>query len=268
MIKYKAIISDFDGTLVGKTFEVSPIVKVAIGKFIKAGGIFTIATGKFFPGVVQNACRALNLSTPVITDGGAEILNPTSGEVLHAEYINDEDTQMLIQMLMDDTKIPFEVHKSGKIYTPNMELSKKFSYKKYYNLNETNFSDTGKVRLIITGMEKEADEFVEYKLKNQFPEVCFLRADNANSKGYDITSEKATKHLAILELLKILNLKSEEVAGVGDQYNDFPLFTAVGFKVAMGDAPEELKEFADLVVPTVDENGLVVLIEKILNEKI
>jgi hydroxymethylpyrimidine pyrophosphatase-like HAD family hydrolase len=62
--------------------------------------------------------------------------------------------------------------------------------------------------------------------------------------------------------MKIMKLKPEEVVGVGDGYNDYPLLTACGVKVAMGDAPDELKEIADFIVPPQSEHGVLQVIEK------
>jgi HAD superfamily hydrolase (TIGR01484 family) len=53
MKKYKAIVSDFDGTLVDHTHELPPIARDAIKKFVKSGGIFSIATGRAYQGAVQ-----------------------------------------------------------------------------------------------------------------------------------------------------------------------------------------------------------------------
>ena len=52
---------------------------------------------------------------------------------------------------------------------------------------------------------------------------------------------------------------------MGDGYNDIPLISVCGFKVAMANAPIELKEMADLIVPDVEHEGLVTLIDTIYN---
>lgn len=50
--------------------------------------------------------------------------------------------------------------------------------------------------------------------------------------------------------------------GVGDGYNDFPLLMSCGLKIAMGNAIEELKDIADYIAPSVDEDGLAKVIDK------
>ena len=60
----------------------------------------------------------------------------------------------------------------------------------------------------------------------------------------------------------MLNIKTDEIIGIGDGYNDFPLLMACGLKVAMGNAVEELKAIADYIAPSVEEDGVVDVINK------
>lgn len=69
------------------------------------------------------------------------------------------------------------------------------------------------------------------------------------------------KLLALLEYSKLINLDPQHIVGVGDSYNDYPLLTACGYKVAIGNSPAELKEIADLVVGTQEDDGVVGVLE-------
>lgn len=88
-------------------------------------------------------------------------------------------------------------------------------------------------------------------------------------KGFvslDITDGKVSKLHAISDIFKILNIESHEAIGVGDSYNDYPLLMACGLKIAMGNAVSELKEIADFIAPSVEDDGVATVIEKyILN---
>jgi hydroxymethylpyrimidine pyrophosphatase-like HAD family hydrolase len=52
----------------------------------------------------------------------------------------------------------------------------------------------------------------------------------------------------------------------GDDYNDLELFRAAGHSVAMGNAVDDLKEIASEVTLTNDEDGVAVVLERILGE--
>ena len=71
-----------------------------------------------------------------------------------------------------------------------------------------------------------------------------------------VVSETATKEHAIGRLLNQLGVQRENAIGVGDGHNDIDLFNAVGTKVAMGNAVEDLKKAADVIIGTVEEDGL------------
>lgn len=50
--------------------------------------------------------------------------------------------------------------------------------------------------------------------------------------------------------------------GIGDQENDFTLVEQAGLGVAMGNAIEKVKEVADYITKTNDENGVAYAIRK------
>ena len=60
----------------------------------------------------------------------------------------------------------------------------------------------------------------------------------------------------------MLGIKREEIMACGDGMNDYEMLSAVGFGVAMGNAMEPLKEIADYITETNDENGVAKAIEK------
>ncbi len=89
-----------------------------------------------------------------------------------------------------------------------------------------------------------------------------LAAWDKRYMSLDITSSEASKQHGILEVARILSISTEEIIGVGDGYNDFPLLMACGLKIAMGNAVPELKAIADFIAPSVEEDGVATVIEK------
>ena len=59
-----------------------------------------------------------------------------------------------------------------------------------------------------------------------------------------------------------MDIKKEEIIGVGDGDNDLPLFDSVGLKIAVGNATEKLKAAADEIVADADKDGLAQVIQK------
>ena len=84
----------------------------------------------------------------------------------------------------------------------------------------------------------------------------------------EIFANGASKGIALAELARYLGIKKEEVACIGDGENDLPMFEASGMKFAMGNAVDVLKEKADYVLPSNNEDGVAFAVnEYILKNK-
>ena len=71
------------------------------------------------------------------------------------------------------------------------------------------------------------------------------------------------KRLAVSYLTEeILGLRPENVMAVGDDFTDIEMLQYAGLGVAMGNAPPAVKECADWVTATIEEDGVVQAVEK------
>lgn len=264
MNTYKLIIADYDGTLAGGDFIIPQETSRAIKKWIAAGNLFSIASGRQYLMLRKDALE-LSLTTPLVVRGGAEMVDPQSGEVLFSEYIDKKTVEELLAILKQHTD-KIAVEKDNTIYS-TFHFFGDFPEIKRKDLHEFMPASVPKMMAKAEGdalaeLEKSMEE-----IRKKFTNLHIVRSYTPLGSGWDITSIKATKHLAVLELLRKLNIPREEVVGVGDGYNDFPLLEACGLKVAMEDAPSDLKEIADMIIPSYKENGVAVLIKKLLSNK-
>ena len=78
----------------------------------------------------------------------------------------------------------------------------------------------------------------------------------------DFTRNGVNKASAARRLAKILGTDASRLIAAGDSHNDLSLLKACGLRIAMGNAPDEVKAIADYVAPSVDEDGLAVAIEE------
>ena len=77
----------------------------------------------------------------------------------------------------------------------------------------------------------------------------------------DIQRTEINKGYAINMLRQQLNIATEQVTAIGDQQNDISMFTAANIGIAMGNAPDFLKEKADYVTDSIDHDGVVTALE-------
>lgn len=95
----------------------------------------------------------------------------------------------------------------------------------------------------------------------QFPQ---LTVSNAR-KYIDVFMQNTTKGNAVAALAAHLNISKEEMACIGDNAeNDSTMFSVCGLKFAVGNAEQALKDAADYVVASNDEDGVAEAIEKYL----
>lgn len=264
MNKYKLIIADYDGTLAGRDFIIPKVTQNAIKKWIDSGRLFSIASGRQYLMLKKDAI-ALALTTPLITRGGAEIVDAKTGTILFSEHIDKETVKELLEILKHHTD-KIAVEKDDVIYS-TFQFFGDFPEIKRKGLEDFELTDVPKLMVKAEGDQLASLEKAMEEMVKKFSGLHMVRSYTPLGSGWDITSIKATKHLAVLELIKELGINPAETVGVGDGYNDFPLLEACGLKIAMEDAPYELKAIADFVVPGYKENGVAVLIEKLLTQK-
>lgn len=65
-----------------------------------------------------------------------------------------------------------------------------------------------------------------------------------------------TKGSAIVAVLAHHGIDASETIGIGDSWNDVEMFEVCGVGIAMGNAPDELKQLADEVTTSVRDDGI------------
>jgi Cof subfamily protein (haloacid dehalogenase superfamily) len=262
--KYKAIISDFDGTISGKDFVVTDQVKKAICAVREKKMHFIIASGRSFTGPIAMLCEELQLVDPQIIRGGAEIIDPVQKKVIMAEYILDDSLQKLLDILKN-AHIDHWVEKGSCIYTKNAQSHYSFGEVLYKNLEEVDISHVPKVGIFpLSNPEKET--VFETMLQKEFTNLHITKSFSPFGNTWDITASMANKQEGIRKVADMLGLQRDELIGIGDGYNDFPLLEACGLKVAMGNAHDELKAIADEVIPSYEEDGVAVFLSGLLSK--
>lgn len=248
MTKFKAIISDIDGTLTAISSTAIPSEKVtaAIKKIVDKGIIFSLATGRpFF--MIEYLIKYLNLTSPVITDNGAAIIDSKNSSVLWEALLSHSEALQIIEMAKQ--------YKLTRLSSDIINLE-----------NPTEIPKKAKVRKIsIHGLTLEEANNLVKKLESKFKNLSINRTGAYEGKkllDVYISHAQGTKQHAILKLAQLLGISTKEIIGVGDHYNDFPMFMACGLKIAMGNAVPDLKAIADYIAPTVEEDGLAHVLEK------
>lgn len=77
-----------------------------------------------------------------------------------------------------------------------------------------------------------------------------------NEAGVDIISKSVSKQTGVKILLENLGIDFSEVVSIGDGDNDIELLKASKIGIAMGNGSDNLKECADMVTDSIDDDGV------------
>ena len=248
-MKYKALLCDVDGTLVlndGKTMPSTRIQKAVTNsrQYLHIG----IATSRpIF--LLHSIVSHLKLSGPSVINAGAEIVDFTTGQILTDFPIQKDILKELItimeslnlQIRIDDGKSDMEYHSDRE----NKRILKVFTLGNSEDLTNILIRKTAR-----------------------FNTLTLHKTPSWKTDSWDIffTDIAASKENGVAEVANLLGISSQEIIGIGDGHNDISFLKACGLKIAMGNATNEVKEIADFIVPSVEDDGVAVAIEKyILN---
>lgn len=246
-MKYKALFLDLDGTVVVSDPKAYPSERV-LGAVKKASRIISvsIATGRSIY-EAEYLINALHIVSPCILNHGAEIYDPVKKKPIWEVVLTWKQAQEISEIFRGNG-LP--------VYLFNDPLHKEYHGEK--------------VSEPIYGLWSRGVTLDEVnKLEKDFRALRYVAINKTPSwdkigMSLEITRSDATKQHAVSELIKLLELASGQIIGVGDSYNDFPLLMACGLKIAMGNAVPELKAIADFIAPSVDDDGVATVIEKFI----
>jgi HAD superfamily hydrolase (TIGR01484 family) len=248
-VKYDAIIFDLDGTAVPSTPSGMPSKQIVdIVDKSKNDIHLCAATGRSWQ-MASRIINALELVDPCIVSGGAMIIDPIQETILWEETIPGEVVRKLLSI--------------AKSHGFDIAYAKGLDTVVNHDPHASNLSGALNVFYFMNVPMRSADIILGEI--SSIPEVTVSKALSWELEGgvdLHVTNKNSTKEHAVIELCKILDIDREKAAGVGDGHNDIHLFNAVGTKVAMGNAVLELKEAADLVIKSLEEDGLADFINK------
>lgn len=246
-MRYKALILDLDGTTVFNAVEAMPSEKVAKTIHKAKNKIhISVATGRpLF--IAKKILDHLDLSGPCILNNGTQLYDPIKKTMIK-ETAHDKQAVNKIITIFKRYKVKFGIFDGND----DTDFDKDILPEKILSIYAPDV------------FPEQVDEIVSEL--NKIPHVIGqkIKSWNDGFVSIDVTHTDATKLHGIVEIKKLLHIKQEEIIGVGDSYNDFPLLMACGLKIAMGNAVPELKAIADFVAPSVEEDGVATVIEKFI----
>jgi len=259
---YKLIAIDLDDTLLRNDLTISDRAKKAIQGAIKKGTLVTFATGRMFCSALPYALE-LGLDLPLITYQGALVKYADGREVYHRP-IELATAKEVIEFakpsgLHVNAYIDDELYMAADTHWGRQYAAIAKAPIHYIDLPGELMTDPTKILFI--GESDELDIWAR-KISETFSTA--VNVTKSKDTFLEISHPKATKGNALRELVEALHIKREEVIAIGDNMNDLDMIQYAGCGVAVGNAVRALKEAANLVAKSNDDDGVAEIIEQLV----
>lgn len=250
---------DIDGTLSNSEKKITSETIKAI-KEAKTKGLQVILCSGRSNRYVYNMSKIANASNYFICCNGAEIYDYNENKYIYYNKMDFEDIKKVWYFCKDNGICCILNSTKDRYCNEHLYIEEK----NRYLIDDINIVKDIDIYQIITG-NNNYDSM--YRLSECLKEIENLKITNAsnsfvtknkNSNHYflDIDNKDVSKGNAIKKVLNYFNLTKENAIGFGDHINDFDLFNEVGFKIAMNNASTKLKDKADFITLSNDENGV------------
>ncbi|HEU5187391.1 MAG TPA: HAD-IIB family hydrolase [Candidatus Saccharimonadales bacterium] len=253
MPKSKALIFDIDGTAIDSPSQKLPTERLNNSvRAIESNYYVCAATGRPWP-FAKPVLQGMGLIDPCIISGGTQICDPKDGTILWQCNIQKADVQAIKATLTKHSGYGLVINDfseddyfGGGFPAEQLDTDQDMFFADYIFVPD----DVA----IVIAEELKAIQGI----------ICILAtAQKPGHKDIHMTNSVATKEHAVAELLARLKVDRQNAWGFGDALNDTHLFNAVGTKVAMVNAIQELKDLADEVIAPVSEDGLARYFERL-----
>lgn len=254
--KIKAVFFDIDDTLRRKSTGYLPESIQTVFSSLKQKNILTgIASGRAMYGIVPEI-RSLKPDY-LVTVNGAYVIN-AKGDEIDNEPLDKTLVKNLVDWCLERGVEYGFAGKDKAVLSARKDWIDEIMIPVYGFLEaEAEFYVNNDVYNMWTFSKDNMDLVLPSSLSDK---VRLVPWDAFSS---DIIQKGISKASGLDYVLKSENLKPENVLFFGDGLNDVEMFDHVGLSIAMGDAHPQLKEKADYVTETLEEDGIYNALEKL-----
>jgi hydroxymethylpyrimidine pyrophosphatase-like HAD family hydrolase len=277
MSRYRLLAIDIDGTLVNSRDELTPATQAALARAGRAGIHLVLATGRRYSRTLH-LVEPLGISVPLVTASGALVKDPRDHRTLQcAEF----EPAVLCRALAIIARAGFEPVVCADTYALGFDF--------YLAREDTASPELGEYLSVNAGSGRlwpglVADPppgvFAAFAMGTKDQMLALdgvlgaelgdristhvLRSPKYAGFMCEVAPGGVTKWSAIRSLAAGWGIAEHEICAVGDDVNDIAMIRAAGLGIAMGNALPEVKAAADRIAPSQDDDGLVTVIEWVL----
>jgi Cof subfamily protein (haloacid dehalogenase superfamily) len=257
---FKMVCSDIDGTLLNTDRDISQPTQREIKRLCAMGIPFVLVSSRM-PKAMRHFLVDMTVNQPLICYNGALVLNE-DGQTLESTPLPLEIVESICQLAQAK-----ELHIG--LYFEDEWYVEKLDYWAKREINNTKVSpEIIDLQFVIKKWKEEGkgahkimcmgDEALIEQLRTELS-LRFeaeLHVFRSKTTYLEINSKQVSKASGIQLLQKKYDLKTEEIVAFGDNWNDTEMLSYVGWGIAMGNAPQGVKDCADEIALANIEDGL------------
>lgn len=268
-MEYQLLVLDLDGTLTNSKKEISEPTVEALIDIQRDGKKVVLASGRPTQGVMPLA-KQLHLQdygSYILSFNGGRITDCRSEQVIYSKTLPDDVAAPLYHIVKKYAGADVLTYTSENILSgikPNKYTELESRINKMPIIQTKDFASEiiePVNKLLVTGepdiiqrIKKEAEEYFRSYLYIYCSDPFFL----------EIMPPRVDKAHSLLKLLTSIGLSPEQMICCGDGYNDLTMIETAGLGVAMENAQPLVREKADYVTKSNDEDGVLHVINQFL----
>ena len=287
---YKLVAIDLDGTMLNSYGIVTENTKKAIKRTIEKGIDVIIASGRPVDSI-KTIANEIGSKNYFIAGNGALIYDIQKGKNIYENYLNKEKVLEIIKMC-EENSISYNVYTDKTILAKALKYNVLYYYKEnlkkpedkqtHINIVENLYEYINKMeeekflKITICDENKSIFQSIIKKL-DEIENIQVLEVSHMSRKMIqqgteeipieyfytEISSKNTDKWYALEYLMKKLKIKKEEIVTIGDNMNDKKMIEEAGLGIVMGQSNPLIKEIANEITTTNEEDGVAIALDKI-----
>lgn len=262
MMQYKLVVLDMDGTLLNNEHHVSIANKEVIHRLKREGTSVVLASGRPYESIYPYV-KDLDIDLPIIAANGALIKSPLTSEVYYSSGLPINLAEEIIEYGQEN-QFPISLYLDGEVHTFNESM-----VKVHWELEKINarlidkFVGNRDLFKIIYANTPQKIEEAYIHLEQKYKEKLYITRSDAIY--LDVMNINASKGKALYKLMDMLQISSHEVLVLGNSFNDIAMFEVAGLAIAMDNSPQEVKDAANFVTKSNNDDGVAYALDRYIN---
>ena len=266
----KIIFLDLDGTLTNDEKKITPKTKEALMDIQKRGHIVALASGTPTPGMgfIAKELELEKYGGYVMSFNGGKIIDWKTKETVFENTLDRKYLPDLIRYARQNNLglITYD-NKQGLVATrvdPYVMLETvKINRIPAFLTDVVKYVDYNPNKCLYT-VDPEISEYHEKRLAQKFGDV--LSVYRSTDYFIEIVPKGIDKAASIKVLIDKLNIPHENTIACGDGFNDLSMIKYAAVGVAMENAVDAVKESADYITASNNDDGIAEVVEKFITD--